>query len=128
MLPSQNEGEQQRDHHLLVLELLHLLLMGVHLGLVLCLLPGQLQLCCLWGDTLAAETPQIQPQGPPSPQPTPTSCSFSCSLSWSRARCWARSGRPSSSRRRPAMSSTSREMPLKATVTSCTSCRYRGKS
>lgn len=40
----QTEG---RSHHLLVLELLHLLLMGIHLGLVLCLLPGQLELCCL---------------------------------------------------------------------------------
>lgn len=44
MLPSQNEGAQQQGHYLLVLELPHLLLMGVHLGLVLCLLLGQLQL------------------------------------------------------------------------------------
>lgn len=41
------EGSRQRGHHLLVLELLHLLLMGIHVGLVLCLLLGQLELRCL---------------------------------------------------------------------------------
>lgn len=49
MPPSQNRGE--RGHHLLVLELPHLLLMGIHVGLVLRPLPGQLQLRRLRGDT-----------------------------------------------------------------------------
>lgn len=70
MLPSQNDGGQQRGHHLLVLELLHLLLMGVHLGLLLCLLPGQLQLRRLWGDTTAAQTPQTSPRDPSQAQPS----------------------------------------------------------
>lgn len=45
-------GERRRQwgHHLLVLELPHLLLMGIHVGLVLRLLPGQLKLRRLrWG-------------------------------------------------------------------------------
>lgn len=48
-----------------MLELLHLLLMGIHLGLVLCLLPGQLQLRRLWGDTMGAVTPKNSPSTAP---------------------------------------------------------------
>lgn len=57
--------------HRPVLELPHLLLMGVHAGLILSPLPGQLELRCLQGDARGLSPARSGSSGTPTPPPHP---------------------------------------------------------